>query len=660
MKISVIRVNLILLAILLISFVNPGQLFAEDNIITVYCDREIGQINNKVFGNNFLGYGGRVYSDYGAGIWDPKWSESVKEVINLAKAAGTTMLRFPGGCGTHHYNWRNAIGKDREHFLYGIDEFLKTCEEIGAEAVITVSYFTGNEQDAADLVRYVKGKVRYFEIGNEVWHGDHRGIQKVKAQEYAQRYLRYYRVMKAVDAGIKIGAVLDKQQWNKEVLSLIKDRIDFGIVHIYPTPAWGKRLSKIPPEDIFGISLALPEFQYQRYITDTLRILKEYAKKDVPLAVTEFNCGFVQNRPVPYRHTLGCALVNAELLKLFMKPRNNILMANYWNFVNEYWGMIANGFKGRYEDLYKPYYKRPNFYVFEFYHQHFGDVLLDVDVKGKGYNLGEYASYLRDRYYDNLQGEVVGEDLLKNKKWEIKDLMGVNVKEDKAVLSLEFREPEEFNYYHTYKVCNVEPDSYYKISGYIKAENLKVNPEESGLRLEVQDKRGYTKTRWAKSTRDVKGTTGWVYVEKIFKTLPDAEAIKIIARRIGEKLPLRGKGFVKDVKLYKVKAEDYIVSYLSVNASKSKDGEKVYLMVVNKNLEEDIEAKIRIEGFNSSKGIARIFTLGGKRIDATNEGWPHKVKVYKKELRFSGNSFKMNFKKHSLTAIEIMRRKKDE
>jgi alpha-L-arabinofuranosidase len=173
--------------------------------INVYYNQELGQVNNKIFGNNFLGYDPMTYedwskeyygySDFGAGIWDPKQKHAVKETIDLAKGAGITIARFPGGCGTHHYNWKTSIGKERKHFLYGLDEFLKTCDEIKADPIITLSYFEGNENDAADLVEYLNisddGKhkwaaeraknghsksynVKYFEIGNEDWHGDHR------------------------------------------------------------------------------------------------------------------------------------------------------------------------------------------------------------------------------------------------------------------------------------------------------------------------------------------------------------------------------------------------------------------------------------------------------------------------------------------------------
>ena len=133
------------------------------NVITVYYSQELGQIDKKVFGNNFMGYDPNTLRDanlaarvpimnYGAGIWDPNGQVSVTEVIDLAIATGTSIVRFPGGCGTHWYDWKNAIGPGRTEFLYGIDEFLTTADEIGADVVMTVSYYLGDENDAADLV----------------------------------------------------------------------------------------------------------------------------------------------------------------------------------------------------------------------------------------------------------------------------------------------------------------------------------------------------------------------------------------------------------------------------------------------------------------------------------------------------------------------------
>jgi alpha-N-arabinofuranosidase len=239
---------------------NIAENFDGTNKIVIDFRNDIGKVNKKLFGNNFVGYDPVLckfrdkeyygHMDYGEGIWDPKQGESVKEVVDLAKEAGITIIRFPGGCGTHHYNWKAAIGKERKHFLYGIDEFLKTCAEIGAEPVITVSYFTGNEQDASDLVEYLNSpndggnpnsginwaaqraknghplpyKARYFEIGNEVWHGDHQNTKEVSPEEYAERYLKYYEKMKTVDPSIKIGCIVGNGKkksrfWNCSYLS---------------------------------------------------------------------------------------------------------------------------------------------------------------------------------------------------------------------------------------------------------------------------------------------------------------------------------------------------------------------------------------------------------------------------------------------------------
>ena len=338
----------IILAILFLILAN-SICFAEEAIIKVNAKKNISQINKYIFGNNFIGYNPKTYetwhdwtnreyygySDYGAGIWDPKWKESIKEVIGLAKEAGITIVRFPGGCGTHHYNWKNAVGKKRNHFLYGIDEFLKTCEEIGAKSVITVSYFTDKEQDVADLVEYLKGRVRYFEIGNEVYHGDHQSIKEVFPDEYAHKYLKYYKAMKSVNPSIKIGVVLHTPDWNRNVLGIIKYKVDFGVIHTYPSPGVSQsRLEQMNPRDIFRISLGVPVVKDEHRFQEALRFLKEKSGKDVPLAVTEYNGGFVQEKPVPYRHCLGAALINEELLRIFMKPEHNILMANYWQFCN--------------------------------------------------------------------------------------------------------------------------------------------------------------------------------------------------------------------------------------------------------------------------------------------------------------------------------------
>jgi alpha-L-arabinofuranosidase len=76
-------------------------------------------------------------------------------------------------------------------------------------------------------------------------------------------------------------------------------------------------------------------------------------------------------------------------------------------------------------------------------------------------------------------------------------------------------------------------------------------------------------------------------------------------------------------------------------------------MVTNKSLEEDLETEIHLKNFKPD-GLARIYSLWGNWITSTNEKRPNnKVRIYESEVTLRENVLKINFKKHSLTAIEI-------
>ncbi len=512
----------ILFSIIILNSIINLCIYGEAASIVVNASSDEGAVNRKVFGNNLLGFDPAIYkqnsrhhyaySDYGAGIWDPEKHAPDIEVIQLAREAGITVLRFPGGCGAHNYNWKKAIGSGREHNLFGIDEFIETSKAIGAEPVITISYFVGNEEDAADLVEYLNAPddgrykwakeraknghktpygVKYFEFDNEAWHGNHLTYKTLDPEEYAKKYLLYREKMKAVDPSIKLGVVLlnigyKKKGWDRTVVNIVKDKGDFFITHSYPPHFSNKKLhEKVDMKSLFELSLAYPVIEDQEEFDEIKELINKVSPKDKNnIAVTEFNGYFVQNDPVPYRHSLGNALINAELIKSFMDPKNNILMANYWNFCNEYWGMVSNGFKGEAKDLYKPYFKRPNYYVFEMYAKHFGDILIKSDVQCDFY-------YVR-----------------------------------------------------------------------------------------------------------------------------------------GSKIP-----------------------YLSVNTSKTSDGNTIFLMVINKNINKVENSAIELTGFLPKK--ADIWTLSGMSVDSTNESDHYNVKVTHKQFEITGNKFSYTFEPHSLTAIEL-------
>lgn len=407
--------------------------------IVIDASRSRGPVNKLLFGNNLLGYDPVTvkfsqveypgHTAFGEGIWDPRQQEIIPEILNAARDVGITVLRFPGGCGAHYYDWKQAVGPGRAKYVFGIDEFLKVTEGLKAEAVFTISDFIGNEQDAADLVEYLNApnngsnpnggrdwaaerarnghpavyNVKYFEIGNETYHGNHQDRNSFKAGDYAALYLRYYHAMKAVDPSIQLGVVLFTQDWNREVMSVIKEKVDFGIHHTYPSPEVDpKVLARMKPKDIFEITYLRPVTLDRIYLHEVSKLLREKAGRDIPYAVTEYNGGFVQDHPLPYRFTLGTALLNAEMLRIFMQEDHSILMANYWNFSNEYWGMVrtsdflAENFRQNIKII-----KRPSYYVYELYHRFFGDTMVSAEVQTGSYRISE-AGYKTIR--DNIRG----------------------------------------------------------------------------------------------------------------------------------------------------------------------------------------------------------------------------------------------------------------
>ncbi|MCX5679679.1 MAG: hypothetical protein NTZ95_03355 [Candidatus Omnitrophica bacterium] len=553
------KINIIIFFIISFLLTAEAHAGAQKNRITIYCDDITGNVNRKVFGNNCLGYipydmpSNLANADYGAGIWDSKWyNKPNPKVVNLAKQAGVSVMRFPGGCGTHQYKWKEAINKDRDSFRFGIDEFLEVCKSIGCEAIFTISYFEGDEQDAANLVEYLntpysegidvkyvwaakrahKGHsrpygVKYFEIGNEDWHGDHIKINKVLPEEYAKRYLRYYDAIKKIDSSVMVGAILYSPEWNQKVMEIIKDKVDFGVVHIYPRAGvTDKKLEAMDPKDVFRIKLTVAMSRYDIELKKIHQLFKKNSGKDIPIAVTEYNGGLRREKPIPYRHSLGMAIINAELVRVLLDPENGVLMANYWNLVNEHWGMVANGFNGDEGYFYNPYFKRPSYYVYRMYHEHFGDKLLRSDIYSDSYAFKEYIFFSKD---------ILNE-----------------IREGQSNLSIK----------------------------------RKVN-------IEIDDKE-----------------------------------------------------------------KSMFVPYLSVVASRDTHGNKVHLMVVNKNMDDQVTATIELKDFIPT-GAGNVWILNGPSFDATNEVKHDNIKVtHKKFWVWSKDpvvksNFEFTFEPHSLTAIEI-------
>lgn len=662
-----------------------------DNTIVVRPNIASGTFNPRVLGSNQLSYDvdykrtGKIQTGYtcrGSGLWDPEQRAPVPELVELAQGTGCAISRFPGGCGTHTFDWHKTVGPldQRPQWQFGLPEFLRWCEAVGSDVVLTVSYFIGDAADAADLVEYLNAplgtnpnggrewaKLRaedghpepygltWFEFGNEVYHGNHNDIAKVAPEDYARRFNESSQAMKAVDPTIKLGAILGNSPWGSPhevawtpiVLPLVKDRADFLIDHHYPPFSSPGRLAS--PDEQVAVSFAGVELMAEK-----LQAVKAYCREvvghELPLAITEFNAGYARLEDPPLRHCLGAALVCADLLRLYSQPGNQIEMANYWQFANSYWGQVKGEamFDGGGQHI-----RRPNYYPHELYAKHFGPRLVACEATGA--RVPNPKLGLVEARRGEGRTEAWGDqNLLADCTWRIQPVDGVVVAVEDGVVSLDFQTRQDVNYFHTSTTAEVKPNQWYEARAEIRTAALEC---DSGLRLAIGDRRGWTVTHSQASSPDLRGDHDWTTLKVQYQTLPETTSVDLILRRLGQAAKpmgdISGRAWVRHLTLREYTPPELPgLPALAPNASLSEDGRTLYLIVLNRNLAEPGVATLDLGGFLPRTGTAWV--LSGASAAANNEQEPDSVQLVESPVAVT-TPLSFTFPAASLTALEFTR-----
>jgi hypothetical protein len=228
-----------------------GPAAASNSVqVTINARSALGTIPATAFGMN-------------TAVWDSQLLDP--NLPGLLKQAGTTMLRFPGGSTADDYHWRtNSLTPGQGGYVdpkNTFDAFMGVARQTNAQAMLTVNYGSnaagtagGDPQEAADWVKYANltkhYQVHYWEIGNEIYgdgaYGSRWEVDLHKQTgpvAYAQNALTFIHAMKAVDPSIQVGVVLtapgrwpdsSTPDWNRNVLSIACQQINFVDVHWYP------------------------------------------------------------------------------------------------------------------------------------------------------------------------------------------------------------------------------------------------------------------------------------------------------------------------------------------------------------------------------------------------------------------------------------------
>jgi alpha-N-arabinofuranosidase len=318
-----------------------------------------------------------------------------RDVFEKVRDLRPAFIRWPGGNVAQDYRWLWGVGPRDERFTwvnlswknepepgdFGTDEFVAFSRAVGAEPSISVNVEGrgATAEEAAAWVEYCNGaattkygamraanghpepyRVKYWEVGNEIWGDWVRGHSD--AATYARHLRAYARAMRAVDPSIKLIAVGDNDmRWNRTVLAEAGREIDFLAIHHY----YGRREAAGDAANI----LARPLF-YGRFYEEVGRALQELVPgRDIRLAINEWGLDL----PTERQYSMETALYGARLLNVFERAGDLVGMSAVSDLVNGWpGGIIQAGRPG--------VFVSPLYLVNQLYAERRGDERLAADV----------------------------------------------------------------------------------------------------------------------------------------------------------------------------------------------------------------------------------------------------------------------------------------
>ena len=270
-----------------------------------------------------------------AALWDGDMLDNKNfkvQTRDFAKRINHGIIRYPGGLRADDDHWKEIL--DNHDWMVDTDEFLEWLKKTGSNAMFTVNFGSGTEQEAAAWVKHTnvdkKAGILYWEIGNEVygnWHPYYEKYGKDGGTIYGKRARKFIEAMKKVDPTIKV-AVLGvlEGDWNEKVLAETGDIADGLIVHHYP--------QHFGEENDFAL-LSAPQTLtaiYERLHKVVDKWTKKFNKdKKIELWLTEWNS--VDFNPGPQTLAIENGLFVADYLG--MLATENVDNAQYWDIHND-------------------------------------------------------------------------------------------------------------------------------------------------------------------------------------------------------------------------------------------------------------------------------------------------------------------------------------
>lgn len=659
--------------------------------IKVDAEKFLGPVNPLVFGHNVesgdsAGIFGNVTRKekiyQGDGFWLPEQQKPSAVLLDKAREIGTSMLRYPGGCLVHNFDWRKTVGPrdKRGDWQFGLDEFLQVCREINAEPLIMVSDYVLPAEEmpkhAAELVEYLNApatkdhpwamkrkewghpepyKVKWFELGNESDNGNHdlKPPRRFSPEGYAKYALDCIAAMKAVDPTIKVGVhsattALPENEWNRTVYRLTGKKADFIVAHLYLGGS-GQSINETNEYQAYKAGLSVCHY-FENLLSRYNQLILKECGRSLPLALTEYNNSFGGDKPKPYRFTLAGGLVAADAIRMLLKPENNVGMANFWQMFHGYFGPLRVDLKS------SPDYKTTELAGFKLYRlwgQHFGSELVEVDVKSPKLEIEGYGTISPSRGEEMRAAQLLKEIPVESQL----TLDEIDHPKVKASITEEG--------WLRMDVDAVTGNAYLPIGHYARPAEVGAdgadynlfcearfipapNSELSTASLGLGDDRGWDRSQSAITISGINGPE-WKEISGTLRCLKDAPGVMILVRLEPGAKVLSGRLEVRNLKLRAYSKALYpAYDLLTASASLSRDKSKLYVIVFNKSSDRTIIAPVKVNGFMVAS--ARRWEVNGSSlgaVDGVDEVATNAL------VNVIDNTARLGFPPHSMTALEF-------
>jgi alpha-N-arabinofuranosidase len=497
--------------------------------------------------------------------------------------------------------------------------------------------------------------VRWFELGNESMHGNHRVLphRQYTAEQYAAYAKATAAAMRKVDPGLKIGIVTVPgagndvdSYWNRTVVRLAGQSADFLVVHMYAP----QQLPLSTPENLrVQAMMAAPE-QVREHLVEYHQMVRRELGHDLPVAITEFNGALDQaEERLGYADALECA----DLLRVFLRPETNVALANYWDFTSGLFGMVRrpeHSSNGEQDSV------APAFLFYQLWTQHFGSKLLHVDVQSPRMEFpGAGSEMAATGNAPEPRRQIQRADLQKYSSYASTlwpRLLNVQIQHDDSNVTVHLQ--------------NLNRSIYPVLARIPRPNNVSNSPVEFSVSFDARftpapgsaaapmgiglmDSRGWDATHSGVGLDDI--TSAWEHFDGTYRLEAQTPGVDLTAR-----LMAGGKNTSGTLEVHNLTVTEFVSPHdaayplLTSAASTSVDGKRVYLVVLNKSVTSSMPAAIHLRGFAAAGAqYWQISDQDQRPSSATAEG-----KGAKLPLNSKGSADHI-FPAHSMTAIEFSR-----